>query len=78
MLHLGKSIKLFTQRLGLLDRGLLQVGLCALGVLIGATTPRRKKGQTSILAGGVFVAACLPLMNKFLDAVEELAEENQD
>ena len=77
MLQLWRGAKLFAQRLGWMEKGLRQVGLCALAVLVGTTTPRKKKAQTSILAGGVFVAACLPLMNKFLDIAEEMAEENQ-
>jgi phosphotransferase system glucose/maltose/N-acetylglucosamine-specific IIC component len=77
MLHVWKSSKLFVERMNWMDAGLLKLCLCAFGVLIGVTVPRKKKASTGLLASGVFVATCLPLMNKFLDISEELAEENQ-
>jgi hypothetical protein len=43
-----------------------------LAVLFGATVPRKKKGQTTLMAGLVFVAACLPILNKFFDISDEL------
>lgn len=77
MLQVWRSVKTFVQRLGVVDLALLKVCLCAFGVLLGVTAPRKKKMQTGILAGGVFLATSLPLMNKFLDVTEELAAENQ-
>ena len=75
MLHLWKSVKTYTQRMGVLDLGLLKICCLALGTLMGLTVSRKKKLQTGVLAGGVFAATCLPLMNKFLDAIEETAAE---
>lgn len=77
MLHLWKSVKTYTQRMGVLDLGLLKVCCLALGTLMGLTVSRKKKLQTGVLAGGVFAATCLPLMNKFLDVIEETAAEEQ-
>lgn len=78
MLHFWKSAKVYAQRVGLLDLGLLKICLCALGVLIGITVPRKKKIQTSVMAGGVFVATCLPLLNKFLDISDELVDKEEE
>ena len=75
MLHLWKSVKTYTQRMGVLDLGLLKICCLALGTLMGLTVSRKKKLQTGVLAGGVFAATCLPLMNKFLDIIEETAAE---
>lgn len=72
-MHFLKSLKLYKNRAGMLDKSLLQVCMCALGVLFGATVPRKKKGKTTLLAGIVFVAASLPLLNKFFDISDELA-----
>jgi len=44
-------------------------------VLVGVLTTRKKKPQTALIAGGVFAATCVPIMNKFLDITEELAGE---
>ncbi len=71
-MHFLKSMRLYRERAGALDKSLLQVCLCALAVLFGATTPRKKKGQTTLLAGIVFIAACLPILNKFFDISDEL------
>ena len=75
MLHLWKSVKTYTQRMGVLDLGLLKICCLALGTLMGLTVSRKKKLQTGVLAGGVFAATCLPLMNRFLDVIEETAAE---
>ena len=75
MLHVWKSVKTYTQRMGVLDLGLLKICCLALGTLMGLTVSRKKKLQTGVLAGGVFAATCLPLMNKFLDIIEETAAE---
>ena len=77
MLHLWKSVKTYTQRMGVLDLGLLKICCLALGTLMGITVSRKKKLQTGVLAGGVFAATCLPLMNRFLDVIEETAAEEQ-
>ena len=77
MLHLWKSVKTYTQRMGVLDLGLLKISCLALGTLMGITVSRKKKLQTGVLAGGVFAATCLPLMNRFLDVIEETAAEEQ-
>lgn len=77
MLHLWKSVKTYTQRMGVLDLGLLKICCLALGTLMGLTVSRKKKLQTGVLAGGVFAATCLPLMNKFLDVIEEKTAEEQ-
>ncbi len=77
MLHLWKSVKTYTQRMGVLDLGLLKICCLALGTLMGLTVSRKKKLQTGVLAGGVFAATCLPLMNRFLDIIEETAAEEQ-
>lgn len=73
MMHFLKSLKLYKNRAGKLDKSLLQICMCALGVLFGTTVPRKKKGKTTFLAGVVFVAACLPILNKFFDISDELA-----
>ena len=75
MLHLWKSVKTYAQRMGVLDLGLLKICCLALGTLMGLTVSRKKKLQTGVLAGGIFAATCLPLMNKFLDIIEETAAE---
>ena len=67
MLHFWKSAKLFMERANHKDLTLLRCCLCALGVLIGILAPRRKKMQTGVLAGGVFAATCVPLLNKYFD-----------
>ena len=77
MLHLWKSVKTYTQRMGVLDLGLLKICCLALGTLMGLTVSRKKKLQPGVLAGGVFAATCLPLMNRFLDVIEETAAEEQ-
>lgn len=72
-MHFLKSFNIYRDRAGMLDKGLLQICICALAVLFGATVPRKKKGQTTIMAGLVFIVACLPIMNKFFDISDELA-----
>lgn len=72
-MHFLKSFHIYKERAGILDKGLLQIVLCALAVLFGATVPRKKKGQTTLLAAMVFVVACLPILNKFFDISDELA-----
>ena len=71
-MHFMKSLKTYGERANLLDKGLPQISMCALAVLFGATVPRKKKGQTTLMAGLVFVAACLPVLNKFFDISDEL------
>ena len=71
-MHFMKSLKTYGERANLLDKGLLQICMCARAVLFGATVPRKKKGQTTLMAGLVFVAACLPVLNKFFDISDEL------
>ncbi len=71
-MHFLKSIKIYGDRASILDKGLLQICLCALAVLFGATVPRKKKVQTTLMAGMVFVLACLPVLNKFFDISDEL------
>ena len=73
MMHFLKSLKIYNNRAGVLDKGLLQICLCALSVLFGATVPRKKKVQTTMFAALAFVAACLPILNKFFDISDELA-----
>lgn len=72
-MHFFKSFNIYRNRAGMLDKSLLQICICALAVLFGATVPRKKKGQTTIMAGLVFIVACLPIMNKFFDISDELA-----
>lgn len=71
-MHFLKSTKQYIERASILDKGLLQICVCALAVLFGATVPRKKKGQTALFAGVVFVLACLPILNKFFDISDEL------
>ena len=71
-MHFLKSLNIYRERAGKLDKGLLQICSCALAVLFGATVPRKKKGQTAIMAGLVFVIACVPILNKFFDISDEL------
>lgn len=71
-MHFLKSVKSYSSRANIFDKGLLQICICALAVLFGATVPRKKKGQTTLLAGLVFVLACLPILNKFFDISDEL------
>ena len=78
MFHFWKSAKVYAPRATVMDFGLLKICLCALGIVLGVTVPRKKKVQTGILASGVFVATCLPLMNKFLDISDELAAAKQE
>ncbi len=73
MMHLWKSLKLFVGRMSTADHLLVKICLCALGVLVGLTVPRNKKLQAGIVASGVFAGTCIPLMNKFFDASDELA-----
>ena len=73
MLHLWKSVKIYKERMSVLDIGLLKICCLALGVVL-LTVSRKKKLQTGVLASGVFAATCLPLMNKFLDVIEETSE----
>ena len=75
MLHVWKGTKTYIERTNLLDLTLMSLCSVALGVLVGLTTSRKKKAQTGLIAGGVFAATCVPIMNKFLDITEELAEE---
>ena len=74
MMKLWKGTKAYTERTGLIDLTLLSVCSLALGVLMGLCTSRKKKPQTGLIAGGVFAATCVPIMNKFLDITEEIAE----
>ena len=76
-MHFIKSLKMYNDRAGVVDKGLLQICMCALGVLFGATVPRKKKGQTILLAFLMFVAACLPVLNKFFDISDELVAERE-
>ena len=41
MLHLWKSVKTYTQRMGVLDLGLLKICCLALGTLMGLTVSRK-------------------------------------
>ena len=74
MMKLWKGTMAYTERTNLLDLTLLQVCSMALGVLVGVLTTRKKKPQTALIAGGLFAATCVPIMNKFLDITEEIAE----
>ncbi len=74
MMKLLKSTKTYTERLNLLDIALFTLNAVAFGVLAGITTSRKKKLQNGLIAGGVFAATCVPIMNKFLDITEEVAE----
>ena len=74
MMKLWKGTMAYTERTNLLDLTLLQVCSMALGVLVGLLTTRKKKPQTALIAGGLFAATCVPIMNKFLDITEEIAE----
>ena len=77
-MHFMKSLKTYGDRANLLDKGLLQICMCALAVLFGATVPRKKKGQTTLMAGLVFAAACLPILNKFFDISDELVAGTEE
>lgn len=77
MFQFLKNSKSFVKNMGWAEMGLLQISLCALAMLAGAAAPRKKKAQTGLLAGGVFVATCLPLMNRFLDAIEVQVEDEK-
>lgn len=77
-MHFLKSLKTYSERAGVLDKGLLQICMCALAVLFGATVPRKKKGQTTLMAGLVFAAACLPILNKFFDISDELVAGTEE
>lgn len=74
MMKLWKGTKVYIERTNLLDMTLVTLCSVAMGVLMGLTTSRKKKAQTGLIAGGVFAATCVPIMNKFLDITEELAE----
>lgn len=74
MMKLWKGTKTYVERTNLVDLTLLQICSMALGILVGLLTTRKKKPQTALIAGGVFAATCVPIMNKFLDITEELAE----
>ncbi len=74
MMKLLKGTKAYTERLNLVDITLFVLNSVALGLLVGLTTSRKKKAQTGLIAGGVFAATCVPIMNKFLDITEEVAE----
>ncbi len=75
MMKLWKGTKAYTERLNLLDITLFVLNSVAFGLLMGLTTSRKKKAQTGLIAGGVFAATCVPIMNKFLDITEEVAED---
>ena len=77
-MHFLKSLKMYNERAGVVDKSLLKICMCALGVLFGSTVPRKKKGQTILFAMLVFVAACLPILNKFFDISDELATGIED
>lgn len=74
MLHLWRMTKTYTERASRLDLLLLAVCSVALGVLMGLVTSHKKKVQTGLVAGGVFAATCVPILNKWLDIVEEVTE----
>lgn len=74
-MHFLKTAKLFGSGLSRLDSGLFTVAICALGVLIGVTAPKKKKVKTTAIAGGMLAATALPLMNKFFDISDELSME---
>ena len=77
MLHFWKSVKLFIERLNALERTSLKVGVYAAGILIGMTVPRRKKLRTGVLAGSVVATTGVLMLNKFFDASDELAAQEE-
>lgn len=76
-MHFLKTAKIFGSGLSRLDSGLLKLAICAVGILIGVTAPKKKKIKTTALAGGMLAATALPLMNKFFDISDELAMESR-
>lgn len=43
MFHFWKSAKVYAQRATVMDFGLLKICLCALGIVLGVTVPRKRK-----------------------------------
>lgn len=51
------------------DFALVKFCLCALGVIVGTTLPRRMKKPALIAASIIFVATYVPLMYKFIKLI---------
>lgn len=54
------------------DIALLKICLCAAGIVIGLTAPKRWRKGLLILASAAFVVTYIPLMAKFIPALRSL------
>lgn len=75
MLHYWKTVKAYGNEAGLWQMGLLKIFMFSLGVLIGLCLPRHKKMKTGMMAAGLLALTGVPLLNKFFDISDALAED---
>ena len=54
------------------DMALLKICLCAAGIIIGITAPKRWRKGLLALAAAAFVITYIPLMAKFVPAMRNL------
>jgi len=54
------------------DMALLKICLCAAGIIIGITAPKRWRKGLLVLAAAAFVITYIPLMAKFVPAMRNL------
>ena len=54
------------------DMALLKICLCAAGIVIGLTAPKRWRKGLLVLAAAAFVITYIPLMAKFVPAMRNL------
>lgn len=55
------------------DMALLKICLCAVGIMIGLSVPKKHKMKFWVIAPLVFLVTYVPLMLKFLRAYQEAA-----
>lgn len=81
MNRLFESADEFLRRSTWKDLAVLKICLLALGILLGAKVPRKRRLGVRLLARLVFLLTCIPLMGKYIAVLmgmrkRELGEEN--
>lgn len=75
---LFKSADEYLKRSDWKDLAMIKFCLCAIGIIIGLSIPKKKRKVPLILAVGLFIGTYIPLMKRYGEVLIDLLSDEVD